>query len=109
MPVTLKLGKEKSTLCLDGQIDIGSSSELKKALLDAFSAGKRVSVSLQRVTDLDVTAVQLLWAASRQAQSAGIAFAFDRREPQEVTAALADVGLDVCLPNEDQYEQRAAQ
>jgi anti-anti-sigma regulatory factor len=101
MPVTLKFGKQKSTLCLDGQIDIASSAELKKALLDALSAGKKLNISLERVTDLDVTAVQLLWAARREAQSANIDFAFDKREPQEVTAALADVGLDLFLPNED--------
>jgi anti-anti-sigma regulatory factor len=104
MPVTLKLGKEKSTLCLDGQIDIASSAELKKALLDALSAGKKLGVSLQRVTDLDVTAVQLLLAARREARSAGIGFAFDKRETQEVTAALADVGLDVNLATEDSDE-----
>jgi anti-anti-sigma regulatory factor len=102
MPVTLKLGKEKSALCLDGQIDIGSAAELKQALLDALSAGKKMSVSLARVTDLDVTAVQLFWAARREAQTAGIAFVFDKREPQEVTASLAEVGLDLCPPQEEQ-------
>jgi anti-anti-sigma regulatory factor len=102
MPVTLKLGKDKSALRLDGQIDIASAAELKQAMLDAISAGKKVSLSLQRVTDLDVTAVQLIWAAQREARSAGIEFAFDKREPQEVTASLADVGLDVCLANENQ-------
>ena len=60
MPVTFKLGKQKSVLCLNGQIDIASSAELKKALLDALSAGNRLSVSLELVTDLVVTAVQLL-------------------------------------------------
>jgi anti-anti-sigma regulatory factor len=102
MPVTLKLDKDESALCLDGQIDIASAAELKKALLDALSAGKKLSISLEGVTDLDVTAVQLLWAARREAQSKRIGFVFDRREPREVALALADVGLDLGQEIEEQ-------
>jgi len=95
MSVTLKLSKTKSTVALEDGIDIGLSAELKKALVEALAAGKKVSVNLGKVTDLDVTAVQLLWAAKREARVAGVEFGLDGQEPEEIRAALLGVGLDL--------------
>ena len=95
MPLHLSQSKTMSTVSLDGAIDIASSAELKKALVDALAAEKKVSVALGKVTDLDVTAVQLLWAARREAQLAGVDFALDGQEPQEIRAALFDAGFDL--------------
>jgi len=95
MSVTLKLNKARSTIALEGGIDIGLSAELKKALVEALAAGKKVSVNLGKVTDLDVTAVQLLWAAKREARVAGVDFVLDGQEPAEIRDALLGVGLDM--------------
>jgi len=43
--------------------------------------GPAVQVDLEGVTDLDVTAVQLLWAARREAQDAGARFAMSGQLP----------------------------
>jgi len=95
MPVTLKLTKTKSTVSLEGAIDIATSAELKKVLLEALSAGKKVSVALGKATDLDVTAVQLLWAARREACRLGVEFALDGQELPEIRSALLESGLDL--------------
>jgi hypothetical protein len=44
--------------------------ELKTTLITAISSGKPVRVDMGRATDLDVTAVQLLWSAAREARKA---------------------------------------
>ena len=95
MPVTVKLTKTRSTVSLEGAIDIAASSELKKVLVEALSKGKRVSVGLGRATELDVTAVQLLWAASREARRSGVEFALDGQELPEIRSALLESGLDL--------------
>ena len=76
-------------------MDIAASAELKKALLEALSAGKKVSVNLGKATELDVTAVQLLWAAAREARGLGVEFALDGQELPEIRSALLDSGLDL--------------
>ena len=95
MPVALKLSNTQSTVALEGGIDIGSAAELKTALIEALAAGQPVLVELGQITDLDITAVQLLWAAKREAGAAGVEFAWDGQEPVEVRAALLEAGLDL--------------
>lgn len=78
---------------LDGELNISSAAELKEKLLQALESGTGISVSLAGVSAVDITAVQLLWAARRQAQMAGIAFTFAPPIPDHVVALLRDAGL----------------
>ena len=48
--------------------------ELKKVMLQALASGKEMLVDLRRATELDVTAIQLLWAAEREARKSGRKF-----------------------------------
>jgi hypothetical protein len=52
-----------------------------------------VRVSLEGATDLDVTAVQLLWAAGRKAKGSGVAYSIADAPPELVLAALSEAGL----------------
>ena len=96
MPVTLKQSEELSSLCLEGAIDIASAVELKTLLQQALASGKSVQVSFEEATDLDVTTVQLLWAAGRQAKGSGTAFTYAEPVPEEIARALVDAGLELC-------------
>jgi anti-anti-sigma regulatory factor len=91
VPITLEINEKQGLIGLEGAIDIASAAELKKLLLEALSCGREVRVSLQGATDLDVTAVQLLWAAERAARGAGVDFALSGAAP--VLAALGDAGF----------------
>ena len=93
MSVTLSHGEDSSYVRLEGAIDIADAAELKVALLEALERGKAVEVVLDETVSLDVTAVQLLWAAQREAQRAVLGPHFAVQVPQAVSAALADVGL----------------
>lgn len=94
MPVTLQMGETDSVVSLEGAVDIGSAAELKRLLIEALQAGKEVQVSLERATALDITAVQLLWAAERAAGKSEIGFRFASPLAEEISSALESVGLE---------------
>jgi anti-anti-sigma factor len=94
MGVTLEQGEKSSVIRLEGAVDIASAAELKKLLLQALSSGERVHVALEGVTDLDVTVVQLLWAARSTARAADVEFAFAGQTSESVTFALLHAGLE---------------
>jgi ABC-type transporter Mla MlaB component len=87
-----------SLLTLEKAVEIGCAAELKRLLVQALGSGKEVRVSLAAAADLDVTAVQLLWAAARQAKAAGINLSLTEPVPGEIAAALGEAGLNQFLP-----------
>jgi anti-anti-sigma factor len=95
VPITLEQSEGLNEIRLEGAIDIASAAELKALLLQALASGSEVRVLLQDATELDVTAVQLLWAAGREARNAGSVFTLVEPLPEEITKALAEAGLEV--------------
>ena len=93
MQVTLEQGEVSNVIHLEGAIDISCAVELKTVLTMALELGKKVCISLQNVTGLDVTAVQLLWAAERAARRAGMRIELESPLPQAVISQLASVGF----------------
>jgi len=93
VPVTLNQDGSLSLLRLKGAIDIGCAAELKRLLLEAFKSGGEVCVSAEGATDLDSTAVQLLWAAEREAKGAGVKFSLTGLASEQISAALGEAGL----------------
>jgi anti-anti-sigma factor len=79
---------------LDGEIKIASAAELKKFLLQALEARAEVRVNLEHVTDVDVTALQLLWAAEREARASGTEFRLVGHAPKEVLTAANEIGFE---------------
>ena len=98
MTVTLKLEESRSEVVLEGDIGIAEAAELKRVLMEALEACNRIEVSLGKATELDVTAVQLLWAAHREAGQANLEFAYVGTEPEQIVAALAEAGLELVSP-----------
>jgi ABC-type transporter Mla MlaB component len=92
--IVLEQGTESNTICLDGAIDIGCAAELKEHLVQALGTGKRVCISLERVTNLDVTAYQLLWGAEREAKGLGVGFVYLDEPAEAVRGALVEAGLE---------------
>jgi anti-anti-sigma factor len=93
LPVTLEQNDAVSVVRLQGAIGIDCAAELKELLIQRLKAGSPVRVSLEEATDLDVTAVQLLWAAWREAKSVGVEFALEGQAPGTVRAAFAIAGM----------------
>lgn len=94
MGIDLEQSEESSIIRLNGTIDIAMAGELRKSLLQALTGGKAVLLSLDEVTDLDVTAVQLLWAARLDAKESGVGFTVIDSVPEPVISALECAGLE---------------
>ena len=94
MPVTLEQKDALTLIQLEGAIDVGCAAELKELLIAKLNSGSAVYVSLESATGLDITAVQLLWAAAREAQRVGVEFGFKGQTPEAVRCALAEAGIE---------------
>jgi anti-anti-sigma factor len=93
LPQTPKSTTAAAEICLRGAVDIVAAAALKQQLQEALGSGNEIRVSLKEVSELDVTAVQLLYAARRAARAAGVDFRM-AAPPPEICRALAEVGLE---------------
>jgi anti-anti-sigma regulatory factor len=71
MPITLQRDESQWLLRLEGQATIASAAELKQLLLEWLAAGKDLKLDLEDVEEIDITIMQLLWAAGREAARTG--------------------------------------
>ena len=94
MPLTLDQGEAVCLIRLKGEIDITTAADLKKLLLRALASGKDMCVDLERATELDVTALQLLWAADREARGSGRSLKLAGPVPAELLAAVNNAGFE---------------
>jgi len=93
--IALEESEMQSVIRLEGVIDISSASELKELLIAVLGAGREVRISLEGARDLDVTAVELLWAAEREAVKAGIKLSPAASVPVPISASLEEAGLSL--------------
>jgi anti-anti-sigma factor len=94
MAVTFDRSATPGVLRLAGEIDIAGAAELRQALLEALAAGEETRLSLEAATGIDVTAVQLLWAAEREAKAGGAALALEGPVPEALRAAVRAAGFE---------------
>lgn len=94
MPVTFDRAAQPAVIRLAGKIDIAVASELKDLLLAALGLASEVHISLEQASSLDVTAVQLLWAAERQARASGGAVLLEGAVPEGLSVALKEAGFE---------------
>jgi anti-anti-sigma regulatory factor len=78
---------------LEGEIGIADAARLKAVLLEALGPGAGARIALETATGLDVTAVQLLWAAERAAQATGVPIALEGTVPEKLRATLREAGF----------------
>lgn len=80
-------------IALEGRADITEAEQLKSALLEAVAAPAGMRVEVSGVTAVDVTVVQLLWTAQRQARQAGKRFEMAGPWSGEAEGQLREMGL----------------
>lgn len=93
MPITLGMADTRCVLRLEGEIDISSSEELKAKLLEASSPARELAIEMEGAIDLDITAVQLLWSAAREAEKAGRSL-FALHVSEGVRSSVHDMGFE---------------
>jgi hypothetical protein len=77
---------------IDDAVTVSSAEELKNLLLEGLVSGVDVQVDLEHAGEIDVTAMQLLWAARREADRKGTGMAI--RVSQAVAAAAREIGFE---------------
>jgi anti-anti-sigma regulatory factor len=91
--VTLEQDGLQCLIRLDGEVDISVAAGLKKLLLEALASGKDVRVDLEQTAALTIPALQLFWAAEREATAAGRSFTLVGQVPEAVSAAAGEAGF----------------
>jgi len=77
---------------LENTVSFTSADELKKLLLEGLASGKTLQLDLERAEEIDVTVMQLLWAAEREAARAGLGLV--SRVSEAAAAAAREAGFE---------------
>jgi anti-anti-sigma regulatory factor len=94
VPVTFDRNETPAVIRLEGAIDIGCAADLKAVLLEALASGGAARISVESATGMDVTAVQLLWAAECEARVSGMVLALEGPIPEALRATLEEAGFE---------------
>jgi anti-anti-sigma factor len=97
VPLTLDQSEAIYVLRLEGEVDITSAMELKKLLSGALMPGRELRLDLEHATELDITILQLLFAAEREAKALGMKFTLVGPVPEKILIAAGDVGFEKFL------------
>jgi anti-anti-sigma regulatory factor len=77
---------------IEDAVNVTSAEELKSLLLEGLVSGLDLHVDLERAQEIDVTTMQLLWAARREADRKGTALMVSVSEA--AAAAASEVGFE---------------
>ena len=94
MPFTLEQSAGLCEIRVSGAINIASAADWKKCLLDALAGGAEIRLRLEMASELDITALQLLWAAEREARALGTRFTVVAPIPEEIAITVKDGGFE---------------
>jgi anti-anti-sigma regulatory factor len=95
LSITAAQIENKWLIRIDGEAAISCSNELKQALLDAVLSGTEVQLDLATVTEIDMTAIQLILATARECKKAGQDFSFSAAAPSNVREAFLEAGVRI--------------
>jgi anti-anti-sigma factor len=94
MPVVLDHMEGLCFLRVKGEANIASAAELKQLLVQALGTGKGIRLDLEHATEMDLMALQLLWATERAARAMGVGFILAGAVPEEISAAAIEAGFE---------------
>lgn len=93
-PIHCEPGPLETSIQLTGAIDVRHAVQLRDRLLEALSSSSELRIGWQQVTELDVTAIQLLLAAERMARGRGLSVRYDGPLPESIATALTEAGFE---------------
>ena len=92
MPLTVDRNGTHWLICMEGEVNITSAAQLKDVLLQALASAQELELDLERAGEIDVTVLQLVWAAGREAARAGSGFV--SRASHAAASVARDLGFD---------------
>lgn len=78
---------------LVGELTIEHSEELREILKDGLDREERLSLSFSKVTDIDLSFLQLICSAHRTALQANKIFRIDKQGSEILMTAIKDAGF----------------
>ena len=94
MSITCDESDARTILRIEGDFDVSSSAEMKRELIEAISSRKELQLDVTSVTDIDVTFIQLLWAAVREAEKEKITCTFVGQTPENIHCIIRESGFE---------------
>ncbi len=92
MPITVEWRETQSLIRFAGDVGLSSATELRGYLRQCLESGKDLVLELKDAEAIDVSILQLLWAAGREGTRAGI------RIHSEVSEAALNIARDAGFP-----------
>ena len=92
MPITREPQGAHSLLRLEGEVKLSSAKELQGLLLECQASGGDLQLDLERTGEIDITLLQLLVAAGREAARSGAGITAG--VSQAAAAAAREAGFD---------------
>jgi anti-anti-sigma regulatory factor len=93
VPIILDESEGISLIRIDGDVDIAMAAEMKNLLVKVLASGKDLHISMASARELDVTALQLLYATEQEAAKSGVRLTLDDSVPEEIFSAMTDGGF----------------
>lgn len=91
MAVTMERRESQPVIRLEGESTVTSAAELKNLLLEGLASGNDLRVDLEQAEEIDITVMQLLWAAGREADRKGAGISI--RVSDAAATAARDAGF----------------
>ena len=85
--------KDRTRICLNGELTISRATELKEAMMQALAGSDTIEIDLKDVTRIDLSFLQLSCAAHRTAIQSGKDFFFTNRGNEIVQQARKQAGF----------------
>jgi anti-anti-sigma regulatory factor len=92
MAVTMELREDGTLIQLEGECSVTSAAELNRLLLEGLALGRPLWLDLEHAQEIDITVLQLLWAAGREAQRTGAGICV--RMSEAAGMAAREAGFD---------------
>jgi anti-anti-sigma regulatory factor len=84
--------ESRSVIRLAGELTLTSAAELKNLLLQGLASGNDLRLDLEQAEAIDITLMQLLWAAGREADRKGVSLAIQMSDVAAMAAQ--DAGFE---------------
>ena len=92
MAVTMEQQESQPVIRLAGELTLTSAAELKNLLLQGLASGNDLRLDLEQAEAIDITSMQLLWAAGREADRKGASLAIQMSDA--AATAARDAGFE---------------
>ena len=88
----MQLNERHAVIRLEGELTLASAAGLKQRLLEWVASGQDLELDMEKVEQIDVTLLQLLVAAAREAAHQGTGITV--RASTAAESAARDAGFD---------------